>query len=76
MSKNRKFVENLIKITNILTGEEDVALDVKSAAIAVGVQPISIYQAFNRGSRRVRHFVLELVPLDKFIASKRGAKNG
>lgn len=71
MSRNRKFTESVIKIINIETGEEDFALDVKSCAHAIGVEKISIYKAFERNQNRIRNFLVELVPLDKFIATKK-----
>lgn len=67
MGRNRKFTDNVIKITEISSGKIDYALDVNSAAHAINVKPVAIYQAFNRNQRRVKNFVLQLISLDEFI---------
>lgn len=67
MGRNRKFTDNVIKLTEISSGKIDYALDVNSAANAINVKPVAIYQAFNRNQRRVKNFVLQLVSLDEFI---------
>lgn len=74
MGYNKKFKENVIKITNIATGEEDFALDVYSCANAIGVKPVGVYMAFRRKQNRIKNFLVELVSLDKFI--KKDSLNG